>query len=132
MSDDTTDTRLHAVLDAMPHKVWMASRDGAALYYNRAMREFAGAVLSLSERSGRERILIHPEDAPAFAAARCAARRHGNSWTAEVRLRSPDGGWRWHRLDFAALSRAWRPLRAVAPMVAPSPGADSASPPEPW
>jgi len=46
MSDDTTDTRLHAVLDAMPHKVWMASRDGAALYYNRAMREFAGAVLS--------------------------------------------------------------------------------------
>ena len=103
MSDDTTDTRLHAVLDAMPHKVWMASRDGAALYYNRAMREFAGAVLSLSERSGRERILIHPEDAPAFAAARCAARRHGNSWTAEVRLRSPDGGWRWHRLDFAAL-----------------------------
>jgi PAS domain S-box-containing protein len=109
MSGDTTDTRLYAVLDALPHKVWMLRPDGPALYYNRPMREFAGAVLNRSERSGRERILIHPEDAPALAAARAAARPQDTGWAAEVRLKSRDGSWRWHRLDFATLASgdAW-------------------------
>jgi PAS domain S-box-containing protein len=103
MSGDATDARLREVLDAMPHKVWMVTADGPALYYNRAMRDFAGAVLGLPERSGRERVLIHPEDVTALTAAHGAARQRQTNWGAEVRFKSPDGSWRWHQLDFAPL-----------------------------
>ena len=77
--------------------------DGPAIYYNAAMREFAGEALKLPHRSGREKALVHPGDLPAFIAAREAAIAHKRNWTVEARLKCPDGGWRWHRLDFAAL-----------------------------
>jgi PAS domain S-box-containing protein len=104
MPVETKDARLREVLDAMPHKVWMVRPDGPAIYYNRAMREFAGEALTLPERSGREIALIHPEDLPTLAAARSAAAQEQKNCTLEVRLKCPDGSWRWHQLDF---SRLW-------------------------
>ena len=86
-----------------PHKAWIVRPDGPAVYYNSAMREFAGEVLKLPHRSGRERALVHPEDLPAFIATREAAIADKRNWTFEARLKCPDGGWRWHRLDFATL-----------------------------
>jgi PAS domain S-box-containing protein len=104
MPGETRDARLREVLDAMPHKVWMVRADGPAIFYNRAMRAFAGAALSLPARRDRERALTHPEDIAALAAARASAAAGGTSWGVEVRLKCPDGSWRWHQLEF---SRIW-------------------------
>ena len=70
---EASDDRLRQALDAMPHKVWMVKPDGPALFYNRAMRAFAGAALDLPDRLAREKALIHPDDLGRVAAARDAA-----------------------------------------------------------
>jgi len=100
---EASDDRLRQALDAMPHKVWMVKPDGPALYYNRAMRAFAGAVLDLPDRPSREKALLHPDDLGRVAAARDAALTDPQDWAIEARLKCPDGGWRWHRLNFSML-----------------------------
>jgi PAS domain S-box-containing protein len=100
---EASDGRLRQALDAMPHKVWMVKPDGPALFYNRAMREFAGAALDLPDRPAREKALIHPDDLGRVAVARDAALADPQDWTVEARLRGPDGAWRWHRLNFSML-----------------------------
>jgi PAS domain S-box-containing protein len=97
------DARLRAALDAMPHKVWIVKVDGPPIYYNPAMRDFAGSVLQLPDRPSRERALIHPDDLARFVPARNAAVAAEEDWVTEVRLRCPDGGFRWHRLNFSLL-----------------------------
>ena len=54
------DERLRQALDAMPHKVWIVRTGRPPVYYNPAMRCFAGAALALPDRPSRERALIHP------------------------------------------------------------------------
>src|SRR5436190_14591180 len=100
---EASDDRLRQALDAMPHKVWMVQPDGPPLYYNKAMRAFAGAVLELPDRPSREKALIHPDDLGRVVAARDAATAHPQDWAIEARLKCPDGGWRWHRLNFSML-----------------------------
>ena len=70
---EASDDRLRQALDAMPHKVWMVKPDGPALFYNRAMRAFAGAALDLPDRPAREKALIHPDDLGRVAVGREAA-----------------------------------------------------------
>jgi PAS domain S-box-containing protein len=98
-----SDVRLRDALDAMPHKVWMVRPDGPSIYYNRAMREFAGAALDLPDRPSRERALIHADDLGRVAKARDQAIADNKDWVIEVRLKCPDGGWRWHQLNFSML-----------------------------
>jgi PAS domain S-box-containing protein len=100
---EASDDRLRQALDAMPHKVWMVKPDGPALFYNRAMRAFAGAALDLPDRPAREKALIHPDDLGRVAVGRDAALANPQDWTIEARLKCPDGGWRWHRLNFSML-----------------------------
>ena len=100
---ETSDARLREALDAMPHKVWMVRPHGPAIYYNRAMREFAGRALDLPDRPSRERALVHPDDLDRVVVARDRAIVDNKDWVLEVRLRAPDGGWRWHRLHFSML-----------------------------
>ena len=97
------DAGLLEALDAMPHKVWMVRLDGPAVYYNRAMRQFAGAAIELPDRASRERALIHADDLSRFSAARDGGLRGKHDWSIEVRLRCPTGGYRWHRLNIAVL-----------------------------
>jgi PAS domain S-box-containing protein len=105
---EASDEPLRQALDAMPHKVWMVKPDGPALYYNKAMRAFAGAALDLPDRPSREKALLHPDDLGRVAVARDAALADPQDWTIEVRLKCPDGGWRWHRLNFSMLWNAAR------------------------
>jgi PAS domain S-box-containing protein len=100
---EASDDRLRQALDAMPHKVWMVKPDGPALFYNRAMRAFAGVALDLPDRPAREKALIHPDDLDRVAVARDAALANPRDWAVEARLKCPDGGWRWHRLNFSML-----------------------------
>jgi PAS domain S-box-containing protein len=97
------DVHLRAALDAMPHKVWIVKVDGPPIYYNPAMRDFAGPALQLPDRASRERALIHPDDLARFVPVRTAAVAAEEDWAIEVRLRCPDGGFRWHRLNFSLL-----------------------------
>src|SRR5258705_13498746 len=85
----TSDAQLRAALDAMPHKVWMVRPEGPALYYNRAMRAFAGETLKLPDRPSRERALIHAEDLPLVAAAAEQAIADPEDFELELRLRDP-------------------------------------------
>jgi PAS domain S-box-containing protein len=102
------DARLRAALDAMPHKVWIVEVDGPPIYYNPAMRDFAGPVLRLPDRPSRERALIHPDDLAQFVCLRTAAVAAEKDWAIEVRMRCPDGGFRWHRLNFALVRSGGR------------------------
>ena len=97
----TDDARLREALDAMPHKVWMVRLAGPPIYYNPAMRSFAGAALDLPDRPSRERALVHPDDLARFVAARTQALAAKRGWTIEARLRGPDHSYRWHRLNFS-------------------------------
>src|SRR6188474_1870869 len=77
---EASDDRLRQALDAMPHKVWMVKPDGPALFYNRAMRAFAGAALDLPDRPAREKALIHPDDLGRVAVGRDAALANPQDW----------------------------------------------------
>jgi PAS domain S-box-containing protein len=102
-SIELDDPRLREALDAMPHKVWMVALGGPAIYYNPAMREFAGAALALPDRPSREMALVHPDDLPRFIAARNAGLAALNDWAIEVRLKDAKGSSRWHRMNFSVL-----------------------------
>jgi PAS domain S-box-containing protein len=108
------DARVWAALDAMPHKVWIVEVDGPPVYYNPAMRAFAGHALRLPDRPSRERALIHPDDLAHFVPARNAAVAAGKDWAIEVRLRCPDEGFRWHRLNFSLLRSRSKPAAYLA------------------
>ena len=99
----TSEAQLRSALDAMPHKVWMVRPEGPALYYNRAMRAFAGEALNLPDRASRERALIHAEDLPRVRSAARQAIADPEDFELELRLRDPEGAWRWHRLNFSML-----------------------------
>jgi len=103
------DARLREALDAMPHKVWMVRLDGPAIYYNRAMRDFASSAIRLPDRANRERALIHSDDLPRFIHRRDEALASECDWSVEVRLKCPDGGYRWHQLHYAVLRSAGEP-----------------------
>jgi PAS domain S-box-containing protein len=93
----------------MPHKVWMVRFAGPAIYYNRAMRDFAGDVLRLPDRGSRERALLHPGDLAEFERARDHGRATKSDWTHEARLKGPDGIYRWHRLHFSVVWQSGQP-----------------------
>jgi PAS domain S-box-containing protein len=103
------DTRLRQALDGMPHKVWMVRMSGPAIYYNQAMRDFAGEVLKLPDRGSRERALIHPDDLAGFLRARDQGLVAKSDWTNEARLKAPDGSYRWHRLHFSVVRASGTP-----------------------
>jgi PAS domain S-box-containing protein len=104
--------RLHEILDAVPHKIWIVRPEGMALYYNRATRDYVGATIEL-DRPSRDRQLFHPEDMPFLAAARVGALELRGDFALEMRLRRKDGVWRWHRLDVFLL-RGERRRRRLA------------------
>src|SRR5262245_10651279 len=87
----------------MPHKVWIVKLEGPPIYYNPAMRNFAGPALQLPDRSSREQELIHPDDLGLFVLARSTAVAVKEDWALEARLRCPDGRFRWHQLNFSLL-----------------------------
>jgi PAS domain S-box-containing protein len=99
----TSEAQLRDALDAMPHKVWMVRPNGPGLYYNRAMRAFAGDALNLPDRISRERALIHADDLPRVRVAADQAIADSKDFELELRLRDPSGGWLWHRLTFSMM-----------------------------
>lgn len=94
--------RLHEILDAVPHKIWIVQPQGLALYYNRATRDYVGATIEL-DRPRRDRQLFHPDDMPMLVAARVSALEQEHDFELEMRLRCKTGAWRWHLLNVILL-----------------------------
>jgi PAS domain S-box-containing protein len=100
---EASDAHWRETLDAMPHKVWLVRPGGRAVYYNRAMRAFAGHVFELEDQARRERALVHPDDLDHLVAARKNAMLRNEAFELELRLKSREGTYRWHRLNIAML-----------------------------
>ena len=107
-ASQTDDAQMRASLDAMPHKVWMVRPEGPALYYNRAMRAFAGEALNLPDRASREQALVHPDDLADFRSAVARAIADPQDFELEIRLLDPIGAWRWHRLNYSMMRKGGR------------------------
>jgi PAS domain S-box-containing protein len=97
--------RLHEVLDAIPHKIWIVRPDGLASYYNQAIRDYVGAPIA-PDREGRDRQIVHPQDHRALAHVRGTAMVEARDFSVDIRLRRYDGAWRWHRLEVFLLRDA--------------------------
>lgn len=83
--------------DSTPTPVWITSADGSVSFVNRAFAELAGrAPADLLDEAWIQ--LLHPEDFPAVAARRAAARQKNHEPYAFVaRFRAADSNWRWLR-----------------------------------
>ncbi|WP_135468602.1 PAS domain S-box protein [Crenalkalicoccus roseus] len=97
--------RFRILAEAMPHLVWQADRQGAPEYMNRRMQAFTG--MTPTEARGRDwRSLIHPEDAPRFEAAWRQALAESVEFGLDLRLATPEGGWRWFDVQGAPVRDA--------------------------
>jgi PAS domain S-box-containing protein len=94
-----------AVLDALPHAVWLIGRDGMALHLNRRALELIGRTADTV--GGTEWLaLVHPDDAEELRIRWLAAVRAEAPFGIEFRLRRPDGRYRWCRSEGAPLRNA--------------------------
>ncbi|MGA3011909.1 MAG: PAS domain S-box protein [Terracidiphilus sp.] len=85
--------RFKAIADSCPSMMWETDAEGNIRFFNKACRQFCGIDQERLD-SSEWQPLIHPSDAPEFAAAlNCAIKEH-TSFSAEARVRRADGAWR--------------------------------------
>lgn len=94
---------LRDLVEVIPQKIWIGQRHDAAIYLNRAMRAWLGAV-ELPDRPSLERVFVHPDDLAPVLAARASALAEQCSRPIEARLKCSQAGWRWHCLNFSPLT----------------------------
>jgi len=88
-----SEDRFRVMADSCPTLLWVTNAEGGAQFINRTYREFCGTTLEQVE-GGKWRLLIHPEDAPEYAAAFERAVVQHTPFRAEARIRRADGEWR--------------------------------------
>jgi PAS domain S-box-containing protein len=105
-----SEQRFRTLAETLPQIVWAAQPDGTLEYVNPRLRDFTGLTIG----STREMLpqIVHPEDQRRTERAWRRALKTGESFSAELRLRRTDGGWRW------CVARAV-PVRAPAEEEAP-------------
>ena len=86
--------QLRDVINAVPANVWSTSPDGAVDFVNQRWQELTG--LPAEEALGWNwEAAVHPDDRAEFDAAWRAAVKNRNAMEHEVRVRRPDGEYRW-------------------------------------
>jgi PAS domain S-box-containing protein len=91
-----SEARFRVMADSAPAPVWVTTAEGPVEFVNQAFCEYSGR--SREATIGEAWIaMLHPEDLPAFAAARLAARQCPipQPYRVEARFRNADGEWRW-------------------------------------
>lgn len=83
--------RYRSLAEAIPHIVWTAGPDGTVQYFNRRWTEYTGL-----EGAGDWEPALHPDDAPSCRESWARALETQEMLQAECRLRSAQGGFRWH------------------------------------
>ena len=95
-SDDATGGwAVNAVLDAIPHIVWVAAPDGSTTYVNDFGVDFTGRPRDANYQWGWTR-LVHPDDAQRAERRWREAVDTGVEFRTEYRIHRRDGSYRWH------------------------------------
>jgi PAS domain S-box-containing protein len=85
---------LQDVADGLPLIVWVHDAAGGQASVNDTFCDFFG-VDRAEMRGGSWQMLLHPDDADAYAAEFTASVAERRAFHAEVRVRRADGEWRW-------------------------------------
>jgi PAS domain S-box-containing protein len=100
-----SEERFRAMADGLPLIVWLHDADGAQQFVNRTFLEYFG-VEEAEMKGGRWKLLMHPDDGPAYAEEFAACVRERRPFHAEVRVRNASGEWRnlesWGRPRWSA------------------------------
>jgi PAS domain S-box-containing protein len=86
--------RFEVMADSAPLLIWVHDEAGEIEFVNRGWEEFFG-VSQEEARRGDWRGLVHPEDAPRYAASFATAFARREPFQARARVRRADGAWRW-------------------------------------
>ncbi len=81
--------------EAFPEMIWTARSDGSVDYYNRHWDEYTGRKFEDSGGWSWD-TAVHPEDLPACLEKWRHSLQAVEIHEVEIRLRSADGGYRWH------------------------------------
>jgi PAS domain S-box-containing protein len=100
-----SEERFRAMADGLPLIIWVHDAEGNQQFVNRTFLEYFG--VEEAEMKGEHwRVLMHPDDAPAYASEFLACTRERRPFHAEVRVRNAAGEWRsiesWGRPRFSA------------------------------
>ena len=91
-----SEERFRLMLEALPDIAFVIAPDGAAVHYNRQLRDYAGATIGPAPA---DRAALHPaEDRQRVDAAHAYGFAKGADFTVEARMRRHDGTYRWHRI----------------------------------
>jgi PAS domain S-box-containing protein len=88
-----SELRFRTLAEAIPQIVWSTMPDGRIDYVNPRLQDFTGLAPGVAVQS-LDRI-VHPEDQRRTERAWRRALRRGQPFSAELRLRRAEGGWRW-------------------------------------
>ena len=100
-----SEDRFRTLAEAMPHLVWQTDAAGRPEYLNRRWRALTGLGLGAVADSGWMAAL-HAEDVARLEAAWTEALAFGGEYDADARVRTAEGGFRWHRLRAAPVRDA--------------------------
>jgi PAS domain S-box-containing protein len=88
------ESELGRVVDALPGLVWTASSDGQIDFLNQRWSEYTGLSVDASRGRGWQ-AAVHPEDLSQLLAGWRGAAASSAPVEVQVRLRGPDGTYRW-------------------------------------
>jgi len=91
---ESSEKRFRFVLDAMPQHVWTASADGQLNYVNQLLCDDFGRTYEEILQHGWSSF-VHPDDLADCVTRWNMSLRSGESYSAEFRLLSKDGYYRW-------------------------------------
>jgi PAS domain S-box-containing protein len=86
-----------AVLDAMPHHVWIAPSTSQKIeYFNHRWYEYTGLDQHQCKDGGAS--AIHPDDLELLTSITLKAQTFNHSYSVDVRIRGHNGAYRWFRV----------------------------------
>lgn len=90
-----SEARFRQMADATPQIVWITDADGRTEFFNRQWSEYTGAPKDPATAAETASDYVHPDDAELTMQRFEAARRAGQTFSVEHRIRSRSGEYRW-------------------------------------
>jgi PAS domain S-box-containing protein len=90
-----SEARFRQMADAIPQIVWITDGAGRTEFFNKQWADYTGAAYEPSTAGGIAADFVHPDDAQPTMEAFEQARRTGETFRVEHRIRSKDGAYRW-------------------------------------
>jgi PAS domain S-box-containing protein len=96
------DDLFRQLAESIPQIAWIQRADGTMEYLNRRYFELTGEAVEVSNASGWASV-VHPIDAERLRQTYRAGMAAQRGWIAEVRIRTPDGRYRWYQTQLVPL-----------------------------